>query len=146
MADLTDKQDAFCREYLADLNQTQAAIRAGYSPKTARTIGGENMQKPAIRDRILALMKKRAERAEVTADWVLARLVENVERSMQSEPVLDHEGEPTGEYRYHGTVANRALELLGKHMGMFAENLNLRTPDGPVEITVTRRVIDPSED
>ena len=45
---LTDKQEMFCREYLVDLNATQAAIRAGYSDKTARSVGNENLTKPDI--------------------------------------------------------------------------------------------------
>ncbi len=51
-----------CREYLIDLNATQAAIRAGYSEKTARDIGCENLAKPNIQDRISQLTKERNER------------------------------------------------------------------------------------
>ena len=50
---LNDKQEMFCREYLVDLNATQAAIRAGYSDKTARKIGSENLTKPDIGMRLL---------------------------------------------------------------------------------------------
>jgi phage terminase small subunit len=46
---LTDKQAAFCREYLIDLNGTQAAIRAGYSEKTAKDIAAENLQNPTFK-------------------------------------------------------------------------------------------------
>ena len=58
-------------------------------------------------------------RTEVSQDWVIERLVDNFERAMQVRPVTDARGKPTGEYTYHGAVANRALELLGKHLGMF---------------------------
>jgi hypothetical protein len=55
-----------------------------------------------------------------TRAWVLERLAENVRRAMQIEPVTLR-GVPTGEYRYEGSVANRALELLGKELGLFVE-------------------------
>jgi hypothetical protein len=51
--------------------------------------------------------------------WVIAKVTENVQRAMQVEPVQDREGNPTGQYIYHGGVANRATELLGKELGMF---------------------------
>ncbi|MDR5616902.1 terminase small subunit [Arsenophonus sp.] len=73
---LTDKQEAFCREYLIDLNATQAAIRAGYSEKTARRIGSENVTKLDIQKRIQDLMEERKNRIEVNADYVLKRLVD----------------------------------------------------------------------
>jgi phage terminase small subunit len=73
---LTDKQEMFCREYLIDLNATQAAIRAGYSEKTANRTASENMSKPDIAQRIIELKSSRNERVEVNADYVLRRLVE----------------------------------------------------------------------
>ncbi|HDF2344076.1 TPA: terminase small subunit [Morganella morganii] len=73
---LTDKQEMFCREYLVDLNATQAAIRAGYSDKTARSVGNENLTKPDIEKRIQELKSERGERLEIDADYVLQRLVE----------------------------------------------------------------------
>ncbi|WP_337015704.1 terminase small subunit [Pantoea agglomerans] len=73
---LTDKQEMFCREYLIDLNATQAAIRAGYSDKTANRTGSENLSKPDIAQRIIDLKSERNERVEVNADYVLRRLVE----------------------------------------------------------------------
>lgn len=71
---LTDKQEMFCREYLIDLNATQAAIRAGYSEKTARALGCENLTKPDIQTRIAELKAQRNDRVEVDADYVLKRL------------------------------------------------------------------------
>lgn len=73
---LTDKQEMFCREYLIDLNATQAAIRAGYSEKTARATGSENLSKPDIQEFIATLKLARNEKAEIDADYVLHRLVE----------------------------------------------------------------------
>lgn len=72
--DLTDKQIFFCREYLIDLNATQAAIRAGYSQETAGSIGSENLTKPEIQDYIQDLKEKRSKRLEITSDKVLIEL------------------------------------------------------------------------
>jgi phage terminase small subunit len=63
----------FCNEYLVDLNATQAAIRAGYSKKTAKQIADENLTKPYLVDFIKGLMKEREERTEITQDMVLKR-------------------------------------------------------------------------
>ncbi|MCW7764301.1 terminase small subunit [Photorhabdus luminescens] len=73
---LTDKQEMFCREYLVDLNATQAAIRAGYSDKTANRIGSENLSKLDIQKRISELKSERNEVVKVDAEYVLRRLVE----------------------------------------------------------------------
>ena len=59
---LTDKQQRFCEEYVIDLNGTQAAIRSGYSSKTARSISNENLTKPDIREYISELQKEIQER------------------------------------------------------------------------------------
>ncbi len=76
---LTAKQAAFVREYLIDLNATQAAIRAGYSEKTAEKIGSENLKKPEVKAEIDQAIKSRAERVQVDADYVLRRLYEMAE-------------------------------------------------------------------
>ncbi len=64
--------------------------------------------------------QRRALTRPVTREWVLERLAENVRRAMQIEPVTLR-GQPTGEFRHEGSVANRALELLGKELGLFVE-------------------------
>lgn len=71
---LTAKQQCFIEEYLVDLNATQAAIRAGYSKKTAYIIGDENLKKPKIAAAIQAAMSKRSERTEITQDQVVREL------------------------------------------------------------------------
>lgn len=76
MAKLTDKQELFAREYLKDLNATQAAIRAGYSEKTAAVQGCENLTKPNIAKRIAELKEERNEEIGINAAYVLKRLVE----------------------------------------------------------------------
>ena len=65
---MTPKQEAFVREYLIDLNATQAAIRAGYSERTAGSVGNENLKKPEIAAAIAAAQQKVAEKAEMTVD------------------------------------------------------------------------------
>lgn len=73
MKKLTAKQQQFVAEYLIDLNATQAAIRAGYSVKTACSIAGENMKKPDIQKAIQDAQQRRAARTEITQDAVLKR-------------------------------------------------------------------------
>lgn len=141
---LTPKQAAFVAEYLLDLNATQAAIRAGYNPNTARSVGSENLTKPDIASAIERARTARIERVEIDQDYVLKRLKQNVERSMQAEAVVDKDGVPIGVYQYEGSVANRALELLGKHVGMF-NKVDLANADGqPFAVAVTHTVVDPA--
>ena len=122
---MTEKQQRFVEEYLVDLNATQAAIRAGYSEKTAYSIGHENLTKPDVLAAVVKARAKQQERTQVDADWVVERLIQNYERAMQLEPVHDRKGEPTGELQWAGPVANRALELLGKHLAMFTDRVEL---------------------
>ena len=71
MRELTGKQKRFVEEYLCDLNATQAAIRAGYSAKTAEWIGPQLLQKTHVAAAIQEAMNKRSVRTEITADRVL---------------------------------------------------------------------------
>ena len=71
---LKGKQAAFVDEYLKDLNASAAAVRAGYSVRTARFIGAENLTKPNIAAAIAAAQAERAQRTQIDADWVLKRL------------------------------------------------------------------------
>ncbi len=73
---MTSKQQRFVEEYLIDLNATQAAIRAGYSKKTARAVGSENLTKPDIRAAVAEAQQARSERTKIDADWVLTRLAD----------------------------------------------------------------------
>lgn len=74
MADLTPKQATFVREYLIDLNATQAAIRAGYSAKTAEQQGYQLLQHTSVATAVEVAMAERSKRTEITADRVLAEL------------------------------------------------------------------------
>lgn len=71
---LTDKQKAFCEEYIIDNNASRAAIAAGYSENTARQIAAENLTKPYIMEEIQRLQDARSKRTEITADRVLKEL------------------------------------------------------------------------
>lgn len=68
---LTDKQDMFCREYLIDLNATQAAIRAGYSVRTANRIAAQNLSKLDIQNRIAELKAQRNDLVGINATYVV---------------------------------------------------------------------------
>jgi phage terminase small subunit len=125
---LTDKQEAFIREYMVDLNATQAAIRAGYSEKTATEQGSRLLTNVKVLARIEELKNKRAEKLEVDAEWVLKRLMQISDRCMTAEPVLafnyeTKELEETGEYKFDSTGANKSTELIGKHLGMFKDKV-----------------------
>ena len=158
---MTLKQQSFCREYLVDLNATQAAIRAGYSPRTAASIGQENLKKPEIQEAIQGLIEERSRRVEVTSDMVieeLARLAfvdigklydesgkllpvheipEGVRRAVLGIDVFE-ETEGRGEAKElvgltkKVRVADkiRALELLGKHLRLFADRTEITGADG----------------
>lgn len=99
---LNPKQETFCREYLVDLNASAAAVRSGYSEKTSRQIGAENLTKPDILEKIERLRNERAQRTQIVADDVISRLRDIADLWEQSP-----------------SAAVRALELLGKHLGIF---------------------------
>ena len=94
---LTPKQARFVQKYLIDLNAAQAAIRAGYSAKTARVIGHENLIKPDIAAAIEKAMAERAERTRLTADWVIdelrklagANMADYMKSTPEGDPYLD---------------------------------------------------------
>lgn len=106
---LTEKQKRFVEEYIIDLNGAQAAIRAGYSPKTACCIASENLAKPAIQAALQQAIQERSKRTEVTADRVLEELA--------AVAFADGGDENGAHLRYANKL--RALELIGKHLGMW---------------------------
>lgn len=136
---LTAKQARFVEEYLVDLNATAAALRAGYSERMANKIGSQLLGKTRISQAIQTALTARSARTEITADYVLANLKEIVERCMQRAPVVNRKGEQIYDddgnaiWAFDAKNANRALELLGKHLGLFVEKQKV-TLDGGVEV------------
>lgn len=158
MAKLTDKQERFVEEYLVDLNATRAAIRAKYSPRTASEQGSQLLAKLKIRARIDEAMAELSKRTGANQERVIRELARvafvNAEDVINFEsatiesnatrddtaaiasvkvktiPTMDGEGVER-EIRLADKL--KALELLGKHFGMFTENINL-TGDLGVEI------------
>ena len=116
---LNDKQKQFCEEYIIDLNGTQAAIRAGYSKKTARAIANELLTKLDIQEYICELKNKRSERVKYSQDELMRDILEVKNRCMQANPVLDKEGNETGIWKFDSNGANKALDMLAKHVGFY---------------------------
>ncbi|WP_097303834.1 terminase small subunit [Pseudomonas chlororaphis] len=131
MGALTAKQQRFVDEYLKDLNATQAAIRAGYSKKTAASIGQENLTKPAIDSAIKSATQERAKRTAITQDYVIAGIVEVIERCRQAAPVLDRSGAqvfvetPDGNHApafgFDAKNVLKGFEMLGRHLKLFGD-------------------------
>ena len=122
---LTLKQEAFAMAYMETGNACEAYRRAYNADRMKRNSIEVNASKllngTKVALRVTELREEAAKRNELSIDWVLQHLKEIVSRAMQVVPVLDKQGEPTGEYTYQGAVANRALELIGKHVGMFSD-------------------------
>ena len=104
---LTQKQIRFVQEYLLDFNATQAAIRAGYSPQTARVQASQNLAKLNIRSKIEAEFELRRQSIDYDVQWVIEGLKEIHNLAMLKEDY---------------SAAVKALYLLGKHRGMFGRN------------------------
>ena len=158
---MTPKQKIFVDEYLIDFNATRAAIEAGYSKKTARKIGQENLTKPDIKEAVEKAMKERSERTEITQDMVLKELAtfgfaniqdyikhskdgliifksiddvpEDAARAIEAIKVIDNGKKGSVEFKLHSK--SRGLELIGKHLGMF---LDKTEHSGKVEVEIKR--------
>ena len=117
MSKLEEKQKMFCKEYLVDFNGTQAAIRAGYSKKTANEQASRMLAKVNVQTYLKHLIEKRNERTKITQDEVIADIIKVKDRCMQNEAVLDKEGNETGIYKFDSNGANKALDMLMKHTG-----------------------------
>ena len=108
---LTGKQKMFCEEYLVDFNGTRAATAAGYSEKTGYSIAGENLKKPEIQAYIKHLTENRNKRVHVDVDYVVGKL----------KTVADICSKENDLGNIDSTGANKSLELLGKHLGMYID-------------------------
>lgn len=145
---LTRKQQTFVEEYLVDLNATQAAIRAGYSAKTANEQAARLLAKASVAEAVANAMEKRTERTQIDADWLLKRLADEAEADVSDlydegdalKPVADwppiwRKGLVAGldveEVREGGAVVAvirkiklsdrvKRLELIGKHVDVQA--------------------------
>lgn len=112
---LNHRQLLFVKEYLVDLNATQAAIRAGYSVKTAAQIGDENLRKPQIAQVIQESMSKRAEKVDISAQTVLESIIR-----------IGKAAEAKEDY----SNALKGQELLGKHLKLFTDKTELTGANG----------------
>ena len=117
MSELEEKQKMFCQEYLVDFNGTKAAIKAGYSKKTAAEQASRLLAKVNVQTYLKQLIEKRNERTKITQDEVIADIIKVKDRCMQNEAVLDKEGNETGIYKFDSNGANKALDMLMKHTG-----------------------------
>lgn len=125
MRKLTPKQQRFVDEYLVDLNATQAAIRAGYSAKTARQIGERLLSNVDIQAALSARMKARETRTAITQDAVLSDIEAIKQDAMQK--VADRFGNVL--MANHG-AALKAAELQCRHLGMLKDKVELTGKDG----------------
>lgn len=118
---MTDKQELFAAEYLKDCNRTEAAKRAGYSEKTAYSIGSELLKKPEIR----ALIQKHVDDALTLSKITLKKDVidELIKEAFPADP------------DYNPNVKMKALEMLGKYMVMFTDKTEMEH-SGKVEHNV----------
>lgn len=158
MAKLTEKQQRFVDEYLIDLNATQAAIRAGYSVKTANEQGSQNLAKLSIQQAIAEQMAERSKRTGINQDRVVLELakialvkmtdiVDNQGRiksdaspddlaCIESVKYKESESDTGSSVEREVKIASKlkALELLGKHLGMWNDKLDVNITQ-PIVIT-----------
>ena len=142
--DLNHRQTMFCKHYLATFNATKSAKLAGYSEKTAGAMGHELLKNPKIEHYIKTLFDMRADKVELTSDYILTTIIDTVERCRQSRQVFDRNGfpimveTPTGElapaYVFDAKNVLKGAELLGKHKVLFTdkvinENRNITVAD-----------------
>lgn len=147
---LTDKQKRFIEEYLVDLNGKQAAIRAGYSEATAEQQASRLLSYVKVQEAIAEHQNNRTNRTQITQDEVIRRLIENVDISMGKKstvitiPSKNENGEVIGndvaQFVYEPSAVNKALELLGKHLGMFKEGVDITSGGKPLQPTIIELV------
>lgn len=138
MPKLEPKQEKFCQEYLIDLNATQAAIRAGYSEKTARNQATRLLTKVHIQECIQQLQEGIKKRNQISQDEIVQDLIEVKNRCMQNVPVMyfdkidkewKHEGleEGTPLYKFDSIGALKALDQLAKIVGAYEKDNKQKT-------------------
>jgi phage terminase small subunit len=133
---LTDMQELFCHEYMIDFNATQSALRAGYKPTTRMSSNNLGARlKKLLKWRIEELMAERIQKTDVEAEWVVRELVDVVKKCREYTPVLDFKGKQViretedgkmfAAYDFNAKGATAALDLLGKHLGMYKEKVEV---------------------
>ena len=127
---LTVQQDDFARGVAKGMSQTEAAIRAGYSPKTAESIGSRLSRNVKVAALIESLRNKVAQKAEVDLAYVIGGLKEISDYGRSKVPIVTADGDVVGERVADASAANRALELLGKHLGAFIDRSQIELSDG----------------
>ena len=121
MATLSEQQELFCQEYIIDLNGKQAAIRAGYSAKTAEVKGSQLLSLVKVQERLSELKAVRNQKLNVSAQWVLKKAMESFEFNAQA--ICDKDGNPQ---MVNAPAAGKFLEMCGKHIDV---NAFTRVPD-----------------
>ena len=124
MPALRGKYERFCQEYAIDYNGTQAAIRAGYKEESARQQASRLLTLDEILERIRELQADQVKRLGISQDYVVLQLLETYKCCREPSPVMRYdpstgEMEETGMYQFDSKGALRALELIGKHLGMY---------------------------
>jgi phage terminase small subunit len=149
---LNVRQARFVEEYLLDLNAKQAAIRAGYSEKTAEAQGSRLLTHVEVAKAIAAARVDRTGRTEVDQDYVVVNLVEIVERCMQRAPVMVGHGENRMQlmddgksvWTFNAKDAVAALKILAKHTGGFSDKVDIvGSLSGVLEVVVKETIVDP---
>lgn len=112
---LNRRQTLFVSEYLVDLNAAHAAIRAGYSSRTAKIIGYNLLHKPEVAEAVSAALEARAERLQLSSEDVLRSIVDIRGKALTGGQL---------------TQALKANELLGKHLKLFTDRVEHSGPDG----------------
>lgn len=136
---MTNKQKRFCDEYLIDMNATQSAIRAGYSPKTAKVIGNENLSKPYVKAYIDKRLKEKEDELIASQDEVLRYLTSVMRGQSQSEiVVVEGCGDGLSEAKRMLKAPDererlKASELLAKRYGILSDKVKL---DGVVPVVI----------
>lgn len=148
---MTPKQQRFVEEYLIDLNGTQAAIRAGYSAKTANEQAARLLANVSVSQAIAEAKSDRSDRTGITQDYVLTTIHDTIERCRQAKPVLDRKGDPVmvelpnGEiapaYTFDSSAVLKGAELLGKHLKMFTDKVEHSNPDGTMKQPTTIQIV-----
>lgn len=121
---ISQQQDRFCREYVVDYNGTQAAIRAGYSKKTARSQASRLLTNENILSRIRAIQIEELKKMSVTPESVILKFLEIYDRCTQAKPVMKwdstkHEYVESGMYTFDAKGAIGALTKIGEYLAMF---------------------------